>query len=347
MIGIFGGSFDPLHRGHINSMLSVGHALNLSQVICIPAHQTPNRPMTEGPTPAERLEMTKEGLKPQSYLITVDDREVRRGGISYTVDTLESLRQDYPDEELFLIIGMDQFVNFSQWRDYEKILKLTHLAVTSRPDFEFPQGLEDLPVDLQDKVDVFDGKEALLHNGSKIVFVQLQDVAVSATEIRRRYRQNLPTAKFVTPEVDAYIREKGLYQAGQSKVDNFENFTQFCMAVLENRNGINIQGFDLREAQSLSEYTLVCSGTSTRHASSLAEAVIKAVKEEYGLWPLNVEGQKEGRWVVIDYGSLIVHVFYDFVRLEYRLEELWQAQKGVKALTFQSPLPQSSVITQR
>jgi len=74
---------------------------------------------------------------------------------------------------------------------------------------------------------------------------------------------------------------------------------------------------------------LIASGTSTRHAASLAENVVQAVKEEYNVLPQSVEGVDEGRWVVIDYGSLIVHVFYDFVRQEYSLEKLWKDGKDL------------------
>ncbi len=313
-------------------MVTVANKLGLSQVVCIPAHQSPHRPMTEGPSAEQRLAMVQTGLKPLSHLITVDDREIRRGGLSYTVETLKSLREDYPEEELFLIMGMDQFLNFPQWKDFGQILELTHLVVTSRPDIELPLSLEDFPKALQALVEAFDGEEALLQNGHKILLVQLKDVLVSATEIRRRYRQNQPAAKLVTPEVDAFIREQGLYQADPSRVGDFEVFTKFCAQALERKNGINILGFDLRELQGPSEFTLVCSGTSTRHAISLSEEAVKSVKEEYGLWPLNIEGQREGRWVVIDYGSLIIHIFYDFVRLEYRLEELWREAPPIKDL---------------
>lgn len=81
-----------------------------------------------------------------------------------------------------------------------------------------------------------------------------------------------------------------------------------------------------------SEFTLVASGTSTRHAASLAENLVTAVKDEFHLHPQSVEGLDEGRWVVVDYGSLIVHIFYDFVRQEYNLEGLWKMAKdlGIK-----------------
>lgn len=86
----------------------------------------------------------------------------------------------------------------------------------------------------------------------------------------------------------------------------------------------------MRNLVSPTEFSLIASGTSTRHAVSLAENLIQAVKEEYGAYPQSLEGITEGRWVLVDYGSLIVHVFYDFARQEYQLEQLWKEGKEVQ-----------------
>ena len=109
----------------------------------------------------------------------------------------------------------------------------------------------------------------------------------------------------------------------QTNIGDFEKFTTFCAGVLTDKGGINVQTYDLRAQSAPSEFTLICSGTSTRHATALAEHLIREIKKEYGVWPESLEGQGEGRWIVADYGALIVHTFYDFVRQEYRLEELW------------------------
>jgi nicotinate-nucleotide adenylyltransferase len=93
---------------------------------------------------------------------------------------------------------------------------------------------------------------------------------------------------------------------------------------------LNVKGFDLRPTTAPTEFSLVASGTSTRHTAALAEGVLSAVKEEFNVFPQSVEGMAEGRWVLLDYGSLIVHVFYDFVRQEYRLEELWREARDLE-----------------
>ena len=108
---------------------------------------------------------------------------------------------------------------------------------------------------------------------------------------------------------------------------DYEKFTHFCAEFLNSKKAINTRAFDLRDLVAPTEFSLIASGTSTRHAASLAENLIQAVKEEYGVYPQSLEGLGEGRWVLVDYGSLIVHVFYDFARQEYQLEQLWKQGK--------------------
>ncbi|MCB0413054.1 MAG: ribosome silencing factor, partial [Bdellovibrionales bacterium] len=93
---------------------------------------------------------------------------------------------------------------------------------------------------------------------------------------------------------------------------------------LFDRKAARIKGFDLRELDTISEYSIIASGTSTRHAVALSEIIIENVKEEFGVYPYAVEGQSEGRWIVLDYGSLMIHLFYDHAREAYNLEDLWK-----------------------
>ena len=90
---------------------------------------------------------------------------------------------------------------------------------------------------------------------------------------------------------------------------------------------MNAMGYDLTELEKLYDYTLIASATSTRQAQSLASNLKEDIKEEFGLDPFSEEGHEEGRWVILDYGGLIIHIFYDYVRHEYHLEQLWSEGK--------------------
>lgn len=263
--------------------------------------------------------MIKRGIAGEAKL-KLDTRELDRGGVSYTVDTLKSFGEE---DELFLIIGLDQFQKFDQWKDYESVLTRADLVVTSRPGNEMPYTLDDWPVGVRNLVGDADTKNAVLKTGRNIHFIQLEDVDVSATEIRKKIRLEQSIVGLVPPSVDEYIREQGLYNTVGEQIGDFEKFAAYCEKLLLDKGGVNVKTYDLRERNTISEFTVICSGTSTRHASALAEHLMREVKKDYGVWPVSIEGQTEGRWIVVDYGALIAHVFYDFVRQEYRLEELW------------------------
>lgn len=321
-VAIFGGTFNPLHMGHINAIRTVHDRLNLDVMAIVPAAQNPLKPPVEGPTGEQRLEVLKIGLKDLPYAV-VDDREIVRGGLSYTVDTVRAYAKTVAPENLYLLVGLDQFDSFDKWKEFEEILNLANLIVVTRPKHNLPFAEEDLPPGLRPLVAVFDRQFVALTTGRSIEFLRLQDVDVSSTELRKRLRTGRNVDRHVSIEVEEYIRDHNLYGPLGARIGDYEAFTRFCAQALFDKKAINVKAFDLRGTEAPTDFTLIASGTSTRHATSLAENVARAVKDEFNVFPQSMEGSGEGRWVVLDYGALIVHVFYDFVRQEYRLEELW------------------------
>lgn len=328
-VGIFGGSFNPPHMGHVNSLQTVLKKAGLGQIRVIPAAQNPLKIPIEGPTPEQRLEMTKVAIQGWGPEFVVDDQEIKRGGKSYTIDTVKNLRKTVAAEDLYLIIGMDALEELENWKSPNELIKETNLIITSRPGFQFPQSPDDLPEFLRKEVADFDFNFVELKTGRNIQFLKLEDVQVSATQLRKWIRIGKNVSKYVPLAVETYIRENKIYQVTGERVKDYAEFTKFCADVLFSRKAINVRGFDLRQMAAPSEFTLVASGTSTRHASSLAENLMRDVKEEFNIFPQSLEGVDEGRWVVIDYGALIIHLFYDFVRQEYSIENLWKEAKDM------------------
>jgi nicotinate-nucleotide adenylyltransferase len=333
-VGIFGGSFNPPHMGHINSLLTVQKKAGLDKIHVVPAAQNPLKVQVAGPSNEQRVDLIKLALSTYGKQFFVDDQEIKRGGLSYTIDTVMNLRKDIDPEDLFLIIGADQFEEFSQWKDYQKLLTEANLIVTTRPGWDIPQEADELPEYLKALVAEYDFNFIELTTGRNVQFIRLQDVEVSATEVRKLLRTGRPVEKVLPLSVENYIKENKLYRPIGEKVGDFEKFTEFCSRVLFDKKAIQVRGFDLTTMAAPTEFALIASGTSTRHAVSLAENVVDAVKDEYSVLPLSVEGIEEGRWVLVDYGSLIVHVFYDFVRQEYSLEKLW---RDGRELTLKDP----------
>lgn len=333
-IGIFGGSFNPPHMGHINAIQTVAKKVGLGKVHIVPAAQNPLKTPVEGPTSEQRLELTRLAFEQYGDTYFVDDQEIKRGGLSYTIDTVMNLRKTYEANDLYLVVGADKFEELAQWKEFQKILTETNLIVTTRPGYETPESLDEMPAYLKPLVSDFDFNFIELSTGRNIQFITLRDIEISASELRKWLRSGKPVEKYLPLSVESYIKEYKLYRNLGDRIGDYKKFTEFCANVLFARKGINVKGYDLTKMSAPSEYTLIASGTSTRHAAAMAENIVMAVKEEFNVHPQSVEGIDEGRWVLVDYGSLIIHIFYDFVRQEYSLENLWR--QGVD-LGFKDP----------
>ena len=135
-IGIFGGTFDPIHYGHLRTAFEMLQALRFGEVRFVPSGDPPHRGETYATAPV-RLEMVASAIRNESRFI-VDDRELKRDGPSYTVDTLASMRQEQPDVPMGLILGMDAFLGLTSWHRWDEILKLAHIVVAHRPGWRAP-----------------------------------------------------------------------------------------------------------------------------------------------------------------------------------------------------------------
>ena len=136
-IGIYGGTFDPIHYGHLRTALELLKTLALTQVHFVPCANPPHRgvPMTDG---ALRLRMVAAAIRDEPGFVA-DDRELKRSGLSYTVDTLESFRAEYPTRSLCLLLGMDAFLDLPLWNRWRELLDLAHVVVAHRPGWKAPE----------------------------------------------------------------------------------------------------------------------------------------------------------------------------------------------------------------
>ena len=135
-IGVFGGTFDPVHYGHLRSAFEMLQALSFEQVRFVPCGDPPHRGVTYA-TSAQRLRLVELAIAGQDGFV-VDDRELRRGGPSYTVDTLQTLREEHTNRSLGLIVGMDAFLGLTGWHRWDEILDFAHIVVAHRPGWKAP-----------------------------------------------------------------------------------------------------------------------------------------------------------------------------------------------------------------
>ncbi len=135
-IGVFGGTFDPVHYGHLRSAFEMLQALDFEEVRFIPCGDPPHRGVTYA-TAAQRYRLVEAAIAGQPGFIA-DDREFQREGPSYTIDTLATLRTEFPDRSLGLIVGMDAFLGLPDWHRWEEILEVAHIVVAHRPGWKAP-----------------------------------------------------------------------------------------------------------------------------------------------------------------------------------------------------------------
>lgn len=205
MIGIFGGTFDPIHYGHLRSALEVKDFFGLKEVRLIPSAQPPHRDQPEAATPM-RLHMLELAIKNQPDLV-IDTRELNRHGASYMVDTLKSLRQECKDEPLLLFIGSDAFNQLKSWHQWQHLFDYAHIVVMTRPGFAL-QNLDDFF-----KARLATGISELAHNqAGKLYFQQITQLDISATAIRNMIAEQKNPGFLLPDTVIAYIRQHKLYQ---------------------------------------------------------------------------------------------------------------------------------------
>ena len=327
-LGIFGGSFNPIHNGHLNSLNSLREKMPLDRLFVVPTGQNPLVLPTGGATSKQRWEMVQIALR--GLPIDIDPFEIQKGGLSFTIDTLNQYHKSYKNWDIYLIIGLDQFLCFHQWKDYREILTKSHLIVTSRPGNEFPEEISDLPNEWQSLIQSYSKDKIQLTTGRSITFHPLDDMDISSTEIRRNMRKGWPVAEMVPPEVLDYMNTNQLYEPIESHISDFKGLTESAAQVLIDKNAIRVKAYDMTHLQHPTEFNLIASGNSTRHTKALSEYIVHGLKEKFNIYPQGTDGQLESQWIVLDYGSLMVHLFYDFTRWKYRLEDLWYQGKDME-----------------
>lgn len=187
-VGIFGGTFDPIHLGHLITAQSVREIRNLDKIIFIPAFISPHKSEVKTSSPEDRLNMIKLAIEGVSFF-DYSDIEIQKGGVSYTVDTLRELKSKY--DQLEFIIGYDNIFTFNTWKDPDEILKLAKVVVLKRRSSH--------PPPFEDKY---------VHQAE---FVETRGIEISATDIRERVKNEMPINFLVPPNVMEYIYNHKLY----------------------------------------------------------------------------------------------------------------------------------------
>lgn len=215
-LGIFGGTFNPIHLAHLQVAVDARKGFDLDRVLFLPAADPPHKPVAGGASFHDRLQMVELALADQPAF-EASDLEARLPGKSYSVRTLERLQQQYPDADLYFIIGLDSFRDFSTWYNYARIVELAHLIVVHRPGICDLDPWKLLPVALQNQFCYSSASRSLEQvRGNAIHFCEETCLDISSTDIRQRIAAGRAVTGLVPTAVADYIATRRLYGAGSN-----------------------------------------------------------------------------------------------------------------------------------
>ena len=206
LIGVLGGTFDPVHIGHVRLAIELQEQLGFEHTRLIPNGIPNHRDKAIG-SDEQRLAML--AAVADSSTMQVDDREIRRGGVSYMVDTLCSLQTDFPRDALCLILGLDAYLGLPEWHRWQTLFDLSHLVIATRPGSDIELGKELQAVSAHRMVKT--GDELMRERSGKILYADIPQLEISSTDIRRRCRQGLDISYLVPEGVAEFIRKNHLY----------------------------------------------------------------------------------------------------------------------------------------
>ena len=205
-IGIFGGTFDPVHKGHTEIIKNLFELIPLDKVIVIPNGIPPHRKASV--SSEERLRMVSSAFK-GSENVVIDDREIQKKDPSYAISTLRELIEENPEHSLVWIMGSDAFAEIDSWYQWEDFIKMINIIVMVRPNHEIP--IESEAYKLLQKSHTID-KDSLSSGTEKILLLKIRPIEISSTDIRNKIIKGSDVSEFLLEEVNELINKGNLYQ---------------------------------------------------------------------------------------------------------------------------------------
>ncbi len=304
-VGIMGGTFDPIHHGHLVAASEVQSWFDLDEVIFVPTGE-PWQKADREVSPAEHrylMTVIATAANPRFEVSRVD---IDRRGPTYTIDTLRELTALHPDADLYFITGADAMAALLTWQDHEELFKLAHFVGCTRPGHELTDvSLEGLPKD-------------------RITLVEIPALTISSTDCRHRVESGEPVWYLVPDGVVQYIGKHELYREDfrMTATERAVELTQAAAAAAGDKLAQDVIAFDVSELLAITDIFLLCSASSPRQVRAVQDAIEERMIE-LGAKAVRREGEREGRWVLLDFADIVVHIQHQDERVFYALERLW------------------------
>lgn len=317
LLGIFGGTFDPIHLGHLQAIEVLQKELNFTAIHWVLSARPPHKQRTSASIP-ERFAMLQLALQSYPNYIA-SDCEINRPQSSYTIDTVAEFAGRYPAHRVCLIIGGDSLLKLPSWHRYEELIEMVNFVVMARPGYQLEP-----PAELQSRV--VDSVFKLQHaEHSAILLVERTNFAISSTKIRQLLAQPhteqraQQLQKLLPRSVYDYIQEQQSYTLAPMQPEQIKDHV---VTALEDLKGQNIRVIEIADISDFADYMVVVSGTSDTHVKALAREASNKLRK-LDVKPLNEDGADLGEWVLVDFGDVVLHVMRPEVREYYDLEKLW------------------------
>jgi nicotinate-nucleotide adenylyltransferase len=210
-IGIFGGTFNPIHMAHLRIAEEIRDSFELFKVVFVPVATPPHKPLAENLSFEKRLAMVKMAIA-GNPCFTFSDIEGKREGKSYSIDTLQLFRELYPEDEFYLIMGSDSFADFSTWKEYSSIFTCCNIVAIMRPGAAVTSLKDALPVDIRNEFCYHETEKRLAHkSGHSVYYIVGTQLDISSTSIREITNKGRSIKYLVPDPVEQYIHKQRIY----------------------------------------------------------------------------------------------------------------------------------------
>lgn len=207
--GIFGGTFNPVHNGHLRAAEEIRESFGLDTIYFVPSFIPPHKKTKEIADAKDRIAMVRRAIKGNS-LFTLSGIETKRGGISYSIDTLETMEKKLDD--IYYLIGIDAFSEIHTWHRYADLFSHANFVVMIRPSRKRQSGLSMFPAKVRKEMTILEGGTFMHASGKKVYLHRVTQLDISATQIRESAKTGKSIRYLVPAAVEKYIQERKLYQ---------------------------------------------------------------------------------------------------------------------------------------
>ena len=339
---MFGGTFDPIHLGHVQTVAALQKDLKIDQIRWVLSAQPPHRDSPQASI-EQRLAMLEMALAGFPNMVS-DDIEARRDKASYTIDTLVHFRQSNPDASINLIVGSDIMASFHRWHRHDEILSIANIIVMHRAGYP-----NDINPVLQDAI-TDDWSVVRKTAFGKVFVYAAPPVPVSATQIRQAIAKASDVRDSLNPEVYEFILQNHLYVSAENpekQIETHEDImiespaqadfsaepilfdsdqqVQMIVDALEDNKALDIKVLNISEVASFADYMVIATGTSSTHLRAISSNAVRELSRQ-GLKSIGEEGRDSNEWVLADFGDVVVHIMRQEVRELYDLEKLWDPE---------------------